>query len=372
MARETKVGLLAGLAFIICFAVILANRGANTPTGLASSILPKGSLDLPRLVQKNQGAVDQVANSRRPAGPVQPPAQPAPQPVAYDHSPVQQPQLTDTSIPTSGAQLPPPSNTRPALPAPENTLAQITQSIRPYDLPQPEDASLARALTSKPGNDYPLDAGSSVPANLGTVADPIPTIPPAQHRTLQDGNSSPAPVSETPQGTRYTVKPSDTLSSIAAAHYGTKSIKAVEMIFNANRDVLTDVNHVKSGMVLFVPDKPSAASEKQAAPQRVEKVADRSDNKVEKPAPSAKPKAEPKAAQTQAAGPASDAKNFRWYQVKKDDRFASIAREQLGDAGRWQEVYEMNKDKFPDPQRIREGVRIKLPLAATSAKEKKR
>ena len=27
MARETKVGLLAGLAFILCFAIILANRG---------------------------------------------------------------------------------------------------------------------------------------------------------------------------------------------------------------------------------------------------------------------------------------------------------------------------------------------------------
>ena len=27
MARETKVGLVVGLAFIICFAVILANRG---------------------------------------------------------------------------------------------------------------------------------------------------------------------------------------------------------------------------------------------------------------------------------------------------------------------------------------------------------
>ena len=27
MARETKIGLLAGLAFIICFAVILSQRG---------------------------------------------------------------------------------------------------------------------------------------------------------------------------------------------------------------------------------------------------------------------------------------------------------------------------------------------------------
>ena len=31
MARETKVGLIAGLAFIICFAVILANRGQTRP-----------------------------------------------------------------------------------------------------------------------------------------------------------------------------------------------------------------------------------------------------------------------------------------------------------------------------------------------------
>jgi hypothetical protein len=39
----------------------------------------------------------------------------------------------------------------------------------------------------------------------------------------------------------------------------------------------------------------------------------------------------------------------------------SIAREQLGDAARWKELHLLNRDKFPDPGRIREGVRIKLP-----------
>jgi nucleoid-associated protein YgaU len=62
---------------------------------------------------------------------------------------------------------------------------------------------------------------------------------------------------------------------------------------------------------------------------------------------------------TQARKPAP---HVRWYQIKKNDRYISIARRQLGDARRWREVYELNKDKFPDPQRIREGVRIKLPL----------
>jgi hypothetical protein len=39
----------------------------------------------------------------------------------------------------------------------------------------------------------------------------------------------------------------------------------------------------------------------------------------------------------------------------------------LGDAGRWRELHELNKDKFPNPQSIREGVRIKLPAAKVLA-----
>jgi nucleoid-associated protein YgaU len=48
--------------------------------------------------------------------------------------------------------------------------------------------------------------------------------------------------------------------------------------------------------------------------------------------------------------------------VRKNDRYASIARDVLGDGNRWDEIYAMNKDKFPDPHRIREGVRIKVPV----------
>ena len=62
---------------------------------------------------------------------------------------------------------------------------------------------------------------------------------------------------------------------------------------------------------------------------------------------------------------ANDHRPIRWYQIKKNDRYVSIARSQLGDASRWRELFELNKDKFPDPQRIREGVRIKLPVDAS-------
>ncbi len=60
--------------------------------------------------------------------------------------------------------------------------------------------------------------------------------------------------------------------------------------------------------------------------------------------------------------PVDDGEGSRWYQVKKGDRYTSIAREQLGDVSRWQAIFELNREKFPDPNRIREGVRIRLPL----------
>ncbi|MCH8242662.1 MAG: hypothetical protein IH897_08635 [Planctomycetes bacterium] len=57
---------------------------------------------------------------------------------------------------------------------------------------------------------------------------------------------------------------------------------------------------------------------------------------------------------------------YRWYQIKKNDRYVSIARNELGNESRWQEIFELNKKKFPDPSRIRSGVRIKLPAVAVA------
>lgn len=371
MARETKVGLLAGLAFIICFAVILANRGANAPPGLANSILPNGTLDLPRLVQRNQqNATETAARASRDRTP--PAIQPRPQ---QDIRFAGQNQPADGSLPATGAQLPVGANTKPAMLIPENTFAQNT---RQSETPQVADDGLARALTSRPGNEYPLQptvpASMTTGMNTGTNSAAYPPVHrPTNSDTLDSASGSiqsPSP----PKGETYTVKPSDTLSSIASAHYGSKSLRAIETIFNANRGVLEDVNHVKSGMVLFIPEMPASTEAKSSAVpfQPAEPVVDQRGRQGDKAA-STKPKSEKKPSESLAAAPSPDAKNFRWYQVQKNDRFASIAREQLGDAGRWQEVYEMNKDKFPDPQRIREGVRIKLPLTTVAqGKEKKR
>lgn len=390
MARETKVGLLAGLAFIICFAVILANRGANGPPGLKNSFLPDGGLTLPQMVQRNPAANSpSVADAHR--GLNRQPRQPAQSPAAtrtprIETLPPGQSYATNDPAPGSGAQLPQSIPPEPARLNPDSALALHTQ---PVEVPSPAvmNAELQQALTSAPGLDSMLRnegqvrmAATPAPASaLGRIA-LNETAPGAQ----------PAIQPVTPiQGTPYTVKPSDTLSSIASAHYGTRSKRAIETIFDANRNILTDINHVKSGTVLMIPNREAAAIENNQltatteSPTKptatAERIASADKKKSENPAPpgaSSKPVVK-KVANT-LAGSEKAAKNFKWYQVKKNDRFASIARDQLGDAGRWQEVYELNKDKFPDPNRIREGVRIKLPVNAALAsagkgsKEKKR
>jgi hypothetical protein len=49
------------------------------------------------------------------------------------------------------------------------------------------------------------------------------------------------------------------------------------------------------------------------------------------------------------------------YTVKSGDSLSKIAKEQLGDAGRWREIYNLNRDQISDPNLIRPGQELALP-----------
>ena len=132
---------------------------------------------------------------------------------------------------------------------------------------------------------------------------------------------------------------------------GSRSKKSVDQLLTANRGVLDKPESLKAGMVLSIPlgetSLPARAALKAASGTA----------------------AEPVAASKKAGHGAG---GYRWYQVKPNDRYASIARSELGDAGRWRELFELNKDRFPDPHQIREGVRIRVPGAGGKSAEVQR
>jgi nucleoid-associated protein YgaU len=62
-----------------------------------------------------------------------------------------------------------------------------------------------------------------------------------------------------------------------------------------------------------------------------------------------------------APAPAAPAASARTYTVKAGDTFSAIAKEQLGSAGAYMKIFELNKDQLTDPDKIKPGQVLRLP-----------
>ncbi len=84
----------------------------------------------------------------------------------------------------------------------------------------------------------------------------IKTVPDWQTDIIADlrvsaAAAAPGAAPKAPASQTYTVKPGDSLSKIAKEHLGNGNLYME--IFNANKDVLTDPDKLKPGMVLKLP-----------------------------------------------------------------------------------------------------------------------
>jgi len=375
MGRETKVGLLAGLAFIICFAIILANRGRQEPTLVPLPYVVDGTV--------NTGPTAWTRDARTTTK--QPPvaqgldtrsARPHADSLAYRSNPVRVGRGVDGSTPTglasSGAEVVLPSDAAPlAESSPVSPVSKVTppgagggasleEKTGPGEsalaavseatggpalaVPSREQAQQQRILqeyldarsTRKAANEESRRSAGQHPSDgTATGRTRRPPLAPA-------GRSSTAPTPARTPPVGHTVVAGDTLSKIAAANYGSRSPTVINAVFDANGNVLSSPDLLSVGMELTLPvitgfDLHSRAGR---------------NSDVSRPA----------SGRDRVKTTRPDGAAFRWYQIKENDRYINIAREQLGDGRRWREIHELNKDKFPDPDRIRPGVRIKLPV----------
>ncbi len=191
--------------------------------------------------------------------------------------------------------------------------------------------------TAAPIGGAPLAGGA--PAPLLSPIQPVGMIPvigaqpltSASAPVVRTGDMVATPV--TAGGVRtYTVKSGDTLGGIASRELGTASRWTEIQSLNAN---VTPQN-LKVGTTLNLP----------AGGRAVAASAPRSEGKND--APKSKP----------ATG--------RTYIVKNGDSLSRIASRELGDAGRWTEIRDLNPGLNPD--RLKVGAEIGLPKGTTVAK----
>ena len=328
MSTETKIGLIIGLGFIVCFAVLLANtdpeqnstvQWTHVVEGVGTSkIQPRPQSQPLRAKPATDPSTTQRSVPRPQAIPKREDGTSAPQALPVH---VTGPDAFDRLVDAGQAS---PAVIDPPVTSAADRAARLQQYLDdarqgPQTSQAPNSESVEPRAEEK---DVPRDRRKNTP-----VRSPARFQAPAQRNT-----SSLA---------RHTVVAGDTLSKIAGRYYGSRSRKVIDAIFDTNRAVMSGPDRLSIGMELSLPRIDGISRLASSRPHEAVTSAARSTQDA------ARAVAKPVAS--------------KWYQIQKNDRYVSIAREQLGDGSRWKEIHELNKERFPDPGKIQWGVRIKLP-----------
>lgn len=269
MTRETKIGLLMGLGFIVVFAVLLLQTGKRQTAD-----------DLAMLINQQNNS---VAN---------------------------RPETSD--------RLPERASGEPAVSASESVPEALTQASDPWTRalpappvfgPKPDYSDLG------PGNSQMTETlmqprPSADPATIQSVrVAPVNDVQPTKRPDTPTPSPRPAPANPTPQpspsapadstdksndvktpGT-YVVQKGDSLVKIASKHYNSSSTQVLDFLVRSNNDRLRDRHRIIEGQKLLIPVLPAHLIQLTGGTSTTEATTGREPVRLESPEPPAQPKA---------------------------------------------------------------------------------
>jgi nucleoid-associated protein YgaU len=334
MTRETKIGLLVGLAFIIVIGILLTDHLSSSTEGLPaplptvgsnvrSTILSPGSSQAPitAVVQAPQvQPVAPVPTQRELQAPT-----PASEVVKVGGPSIQtqsQPAVSSpnaiAAAPVAYVSSPEPSRQPPQVEPQQQAAPQ--PPIRVTQTPQVEMQS------------YGADAPDSAIARIA-----------AQHgvEVVSMNNSKGTAQNGAGGGMKeYTAEPGDSLSKIAQKFLGSGGKAARDSIVKANPSLQDNPDLIVAGRTYKIPAAIASAPAQQPQPQSREIVS--------------VPPAQPAGART-----ASSAEN--WYTVQPGDTLWKIATEQLGTPSAVNAIKELNKETLRGGDTITANMKLRLP-----------
>ncbi len=217
--------------------------------------------------------------------------------------------------------------------------------------PKERTIALARGREEPKGiianvSDSPVKAAPNQPETLVIGGNGVSVPPPHQEPSPNElvrliphppaGGNSPSGIEDplTRSAPRtYVVRKGDTAYGISVAEYGNGAMW--QRILDANG--IKDAQTIRAGMTLKLPDVAGG-----------------------RPAPALA--LDDRAGSGRGAGvPVGGAGAREEYKVREGDTLSTIAERVLGSRGRWQELFDMNRDKLKSPDRVAPGTMLKVP-----------
>lgn len=322
MTRETKIGLLVGLAFIIVVGILLSEHLTTTTERPAAPLADAGE-------GVREGVAAPGVTMREEPAPYRAPAPAHPVPIARDLVAQPQPGPAHVAIGPGHAAQPPIviTNTQTAAPV----IPAIDNNVSPVGPISTEPPLITRVPTDIFAN-HPLQP---IAAQQGESVIPV--------------NSTHTPPANTLAANKvreYTAQPGDSLSRIASLLPGGNTKSNREAVMALNPELKKDPNKVIAGRKYQLPiDTATVASVPPPAPV------------VESSSPVVRSSDRP--ADTQ----------YRTYTVKKGDNLTKIAIEQLGSKSQVAALRELNKDVLKGGDVIKIDMKLKLPAKTVAASE---
>ncbi|HRW51899.1 MAG TPA: LysM peptidoglycan-binding domain-containing protein [Phycisphaerae bacterium] len=361
MTKETKVGLLVGLAFIILFAIILSEKGATNNVTAPSNLT---------VADAGQGGGSLIPRSTTPLAedgklPIEktlPPATDIRTVTTTGHSVIPE-RPVGVPIPKSQEEVTPLS---PSIVEALNGAPMAEREVRLADVGGSSanggvfSNSVARAIGGDRRTEPPLVIHS----------DPEERI---SHHETEDVTPPAPPVKLEPVRiiANHKVNSGESLGKIAARYYGRSTPARINAIFDVNRDKLASVHAVRVGDVLRIPAIPDAdgvAFERAAdfTPARINETQPRRDEEIRIPI-SIDNKLAADSGQDSRREPEAAPIEFKWYEVRENDTLSKIAKRQMGNDRLYIELFEFNRDLLPNKNSIKPGMKIRIPMVRAGA-----
>jgi nucleoid-associated protein YgaU len=353
MTRETKIGLLVGMAIILVIGILVSDHLAKDqeqePAQLSTLAPGVNSSLAPGRYDGQDPFARQFASPPR-QDPIPLPAE-LQRPALAAGAPGASESGLGTLAPAP-IQESPPAQTMTSFPLPRNDRPQppVAQRIEavPDAAPAPAVAQAPAAPASTPSgtalvhyvranetlyNIAALYYGSgemwrSIQQANPDLVGPNGRVHEGVRLVIPHPTAEPVPAARagTPapaKAATITVEPGQTLSGLAMLHLG--SSRHWRELLDANRDVLRSPEQLQPGMVLRLPAGTAATRTPAATPAT--------------PTP---------------ARPGT-------YTVKPGDTLSSIAERLMGDTGGWRRLYEANRQVMRDPDNLTVGMELTVP-----------